>query len=127
MKSMIFQNIKAVFLGFIFVIVFSTATDLLLMQTHMMKQPLDLNPSWFIAFVVFYRSLYSAIGSYITARFAPNQPMRLAMIGGGIGFVLSIVGAVVMWDQPPHWYPISLIITALPSAWIGAKMYLSGK
>ncbi|WP_158638313.1 hypothetical protein [Panacibacter ginsenosidivorans] len=45
--------------------------------------------------------------------------MRHAMIGGFIGFVLSIVGAIVILDKAPHWYAISLIILALPSAWLG--------
>ncbi|QEC66800.1 hypothetical protein FRZ67_05595 [Panacibacter ginsenosidivorans] len=56
---------------------------------------------------------------YITAVLAPAKPMRHAMIGGFIGFVLSIVGAIVILDKAPHWYAISLIILALPSAWLG--------
>jgi hypothetical protein len=50
------------------------------------------------------------------------------LIGGAIGLVLSIAGAVVTWNhQPslgPHWYPVVLIITAMPGAWAGAKLRL---
>jgi len=90
-----------------------------------MKQPFNLNFSYFIIFVIFYRSMYGTIGSFLTARLAPNRPMRHSMIGGLIGFVISIIGAIAMWDTPPHWYAISLIITALPCAWLGGKLFLS--
>jgi hypothetical protein len=50
--------------------------------------------------------------------------MRHSLIGGAIGFVISIVGAVAMWNKPPHWYAISLIISALPCAWLGGQIFL---
>jgi hypothetical protein len=90
-----------------------------------MKQPFDKNPSWFIVFVIFYRSLFAIIGSYVTAKLAPRRPMRLAMTGGVIGFIISVIGAIVMWDTPPHWYAVSLVLTTLPCAWAGAKIYLN--
>jgi hypothetical protein len=45
-----------------------------------------------------------------------------AMILGIIGVVLTIVGLIAMWDVPPRWYPVSLIILTLPAAWLGGKM-----
>ncbi len=75
-----------------------------------------------------YRIVFSVLGSYITARFAPSRPMRLALIGGAIGLVVSIAGAAATWNhQPPlgpHWYPLALVVTALPSAWLGGKLRL---
>jgi peptidoglycan/LPS O-acetylase OafA/YrhL len=75
-----------------------------------------------------YRIVFSVLGSYITARLAPNRPMRLALIGGSIGLLASIVGAVATWNhQPslgPHWYPLALVVTALPCAWLGGKLRL---
>jgi len=124
MKNNFIKSIGALLAGFVFVVIISIATDLTLGLSGIMKQPLDLNPSWFIGLIVVYRSLYSALGAYITAHFAPSQPFRLAMIGGVIGLILSIVGAVSMWDVPPRWYPIALIVTALPSTWVGAMIWL---
>ena len=42
------------------------------------------------------------------------------MLGAAIGMVLGIGGAVATWnkDLGPHWYPIGLIVEALPCAWI---------
>ena len=75
-----------------------------------------------------YRIVFSVLGSYITARLAPSRPMRLALIGGAIGLVVSIAGAVATWNhQPPlgpHWYPLALVVTALPCAWLGGKLRL---
>jgi len=71
-----------------------------------------------------YRSIYAVAGGYVTAMLAPNRPMRLAIILGIIGVVVSILGAIATWGKElsPHWYPIALIITALPCAWLGGKL-----
>src|SRR5262249_5289900 len=73
-----------------------------------------------------YRLVYGVVGSYITARLAPDKPMKHALAGGMIGLVLSIAGAVATWSRGPafgpHWYPILLILTAMPCAWAGGKL-----
>jgi hypothetical protein len=73
-----------------------------------------------------YRVVYGIAASYITARLAPNRPMLHALVGGVLGFIVSIVGAVATWNGGPafgpHWYPIALIVTALPCAWVGGKL-----
>jgi hypothetical protein len=75
-----------------------------------------------------YRVVYGILGSYMTAQLAPNRPMLHALVGGVIGFIVSIVGAVATWNGGPafgpHWYPLALIVTALPSAWVGGKLRL---
>jgi len=40
--------------------------------------------------------------------------------------VLSLAGAVTTISAGtfgPAWYPISLVVTALPCAWLGGKLY----
>jgi len=125
MKRTFLKSIGAILAGFLLVGIISTLTDLVLVKTGIMKQPFDLNSFWFIIFVIFYRSLFTTFGSLLTARLAPNKPMRHSMIGGTIGFVFSILGAIAMWDKPPHWYAISLIIIALPCAWLGGQIFLN--
>jgi hypothetical protein len=75
-----------------------------------------------------YRVVYGVAGSYIIARLAPNRPVLHALIGGVIGLIVSIVGAAVTWNGGPafgpHWYPLALIVTALPCAWAGGKLRL---
>jgi phosphate/sulfate permease len=127
MKKNLLKSIWAVFAGFIFVVILSILTDVLLIKTGLLKQPFHLNSKGFILIIVFYRCLYGIIGSYFTAKFSPNKPMTHAIIGGAIGFVIAILGAVTMWSASPHWYPVSLIITTLPCAWLGAQLFIKQK
>ena len=70
-----------------------------------------------------YRTAYGIAGGYLTARLAPSRPVRHAMIGGALGLVAGIAGAVATWNggpaYGPHWYPVALIVLALPQAWLG--------
>ena len=75
-----------------------------------------------------YRTVFGVVGSYIIARLAPNRPMQHALVGGLVGLVVSIVGAAVTWNKGPafgpHWYPLALIVLAMPQAWLGGKLRL---
>jgi hypothetical protein len=73
-----------------------------------------------------YRTVYGVLSSYVTARLAPSQPMQHALIGGFIGLLASAAGAVATWNKGPafgpHWYPLALVVLALPTAWVGGKL-----
>ena len=73
-----------------------------------------------------YRTVYGVAASYIIARLAPDRPMQHALVGGIIGLAASTVGAAVTWNKGPafgpHWYPLALIVLALPQAWVGGKL-----
>jgi hypothetical protein len=124
------RSIGAILAGFVFVFIISLATDQLLHATGVF-------PPWGASMVGYdaalllatvYRIIFGIAGSYITARLAPNRPMQHALAGGFIGLALSIVGAAVTWNRGPafgpHWYPLALVVTALPTAWTGGKFRL---
>jgi hypothetical protein len=73
-----------------------------------------------------YRTVYGVAASYIVARLAPDRPMGHALVGGALGLVVSIVGAAVTWNGGPafgpHWYPLALVVLAMPQAWAGGKL-----
>ncbi len=73
-----------------------------------------------------YRTAYAIAGGYIAARLAPDRPMRHALILGTLGLIVSIAGAVATWNQAPalghEWYPLSLVVLALPPAWLGGML-----
>lgn len=120
------RSIGALFAGFVVVVVLSLATDLALRAAGIFPQlGRTMSNSLFLLATV-YRTIYSVVGSYITARLAPNRPMQHALVGGAIGLVISVVAAVATWNQDlgPHWYPLALVATALPSAWAGGKIRL---
>lgn len=123
MKKVTLKSIGAVIAGFAALAILSTITDSVLQKTGVMKtEPFDENPVWLIAIIVAYRTVFNTLGCYLAARLAPSKPMKHAIVLGIIGFVLTIVGLIVMWDIPPRWYPISLIVLTLPAAWLGGKM-----
>ena len=74
-----------------------------------------------------YRTVYSVLGAYITARIAPNRPMQHALILGALGLVVCLIGILTTWNRVqefgPHWYPIALAVLALPQCWLGGKIF----
>ena len=123
MKRDTFKSIGAVIAGLAVVFILSMLTDLVLQKTEIMiMDPFVENPVWLIAVIIVYRTLFNAFGCYLAARLAPHKPMKHALILGIIGLVLTIVGLIAMWEVPPRWYPVSLIVLTLPAAWLGGKM-----
>jgi hypothetical protein len=119
------RSTGAIAAGFLSVAVLSLATDQVL---HM----LNIYPPWGEPMrdtddnllALFYRSGYAVIGGYVTARLAPAAPMRHVLILGCIGTLLSAVGvyAAITMDMGPAWYPIALVVSALPLTMIGGSL-----
>ncbi len=121
------QSTWAVLAGFITTAVLSLATDQLF---HV----LDVYPPWgqpmhepaLNTLALGYRIVYGVLGGYITARLAPHSPVPHAVILGIIGSVFAAagaIGAITQYDLGPNWYPIALALTALPSTWLGGRLY----
>jgi hypothetical protein len=76
-----------------------------------------------------YRIVYGVAGGYIAARLAPDRPMKHALALGVVGLVLSIVGAAVNWNKGaaygPHWYPLALVVIALPTCLAGGRLWVT--
>ncbi len=124
------RSIGAVLAGMFVGIVLTLATDIVLHVAGVF-------PPWGQSMVGFdaalllataYRTVYGVGGSYLIARLAPDRPMQHALVGGVVGLAVSIVGAAVTWNRGPafgpHWYPVALIVLALPTAWVGGKLRL---
>src|SRR4051794_23952835 len=73
-----------------------------------------------------YWIVISVVGCYIAARLAPDRAMAHALVLGGIGVVISAIGAAVTWNLGPafgpDWYPLLLIVISISCAWIGRKL-----
>ncbi len=120
------QSVTAVLAGALTVVVCSTAMDMMMHASGIfppLGQPMA---DGLLLLAAVYRNIYGVAGSYLAARLAPVRPMRHAMVLGFIGLVLSTVGAVATWNGGPEygakWYPLSLIATALPGAWVGGRI-----
>ena len=125
-KSTFGRSVLCIFVGFVVVVVITLITDAILHKIHFYPPLGEYTSGSVLIWATVYRTIYGVIGSYVTARLAPNRPMMHALIGGAIGMVIATVGAAVTWNHVPalgpHWYPVSLIIGALPTAWLGAQI-----
>jgi uncharacterized BrkB/YihY/UPF0761 family membrane protein len=115
----------AVIAGLVFTVVFTTFVDMLLHAAGVyppQQQPLS---HGLALLATAYRIPISIVGAWLTARMAPKNPMRHALILGAIGTVVGIAGVVVTWNMGlgPRWYPITLAVLALPQCWLGGKIF----
>ena len=121
---------RALFFGFLAVVVLSLGTDQVLHVLHVYPpwgQPM-FDPGLNLLALA-YRCVYAVLGSWIAARLAPSSPMRHAMALGYLGFVLSTAGAIAAstaLNLGPLWYPIALVVTTLPCAWLGGVLFARG-
>jgi hypothetical protein len=128
----ILKSIGAVIAGLVAIFVLSLVTDAILEAAGLLKAgaPLPMRGAeLLITAILIYRLVYSVVGCYLTARLAPNQPMRHALVLGVLGFVISIGGAIVAAEQSlgPAWYVWGLVVFALPCAWLGGRLFMNGQ
>ena len=119
------KSIWAVVAGVLVIIVVTTLVDIVLHATGVfppMGQPIDDALS---LLATSYRIVIGVGGAWLTARLAPDQPMKHAMILGYVGTVLGLVGVVATWNLGlgPRWYPIALAALAIPQCWAGGRIY----
>jgi len=125
MTTRFWRSTGAVVAGFVAIVALSLGTDEVL---HVLK----VYPPWgqpmaggLFALATAYRIVYTVAGGYITARLAPHAPVRHALILGVIGLVPGVGGVMVAIAKPelgPLWYPIALVLTGLPCAWLGGVL-----
>lgn len=120
------RSTAAVFLGFVTVVVLSLVTDQVL---HV----LQVYPPWnqpmtdpgLNLLALCYRIVYTVLGGYVTARFAPHAPTRHVWILAVIGLFMGTAGAIatIPMNLGPSWYPIALAVTAVPCTWLGGFLF----
>lgn len=119
------KSIWAVIAGFLIVVLLSMGTDFVLESLGVFPPQSEpgLYTAGMLAVALIYRCIYTVAGGYVTARLAPDRPIRHAIILGCVGIVAGMIGVVVSWNiSPEHWYPIALVVTALPCTWSGGKL-----
>ena len=122
----ILRGIGAVLAGFFATFILSIGTDILLHAAGVFPpwgQPMS-NALFVLAAA--YRTVYAVAGGYVTARLAANKPMGHVWTLGVIGLLAAIAGTAATWDKGPEfgpkWYPVALVVLAIPSVWLGGKL-----
>jgi hypothetical protein len=126
MASIGLRSVGAVAGGIVVGVALTLATDAVFHGTGIFPPVGQAMSDSLFGLATAYRTLYGVIGAYVTARLAPERPMRLALIGGFLGVAVTTLGAILTWNRGPafgpHWYPVSLIVMAMPTAWVGGKI-----
>ena len=120
------KSVLAVVAGVLVIVVVTTLMDIALHLAHVfppMGAPLDDRLS---LIALSYRIPITIAGAYLTAKLAPADPMKHAMILGVVGTLLGVLGVVATWGKGmgPEWYPISLAVLAVPQCWVGGVAYM---
>jgi hypothetical protein len=119
------KNFLAVIAGLAFVIVVSMGLDAVMHGTGVfsMDNTAMTTGNWLLA--LSYRLLAAIGGGWITARLAQSRPKFFAIVLGIIGTIVGLAGLAAAWMMRPNlgplWYPILLVVTAIPCTWLGAK------
>jgi hypothetical protein len=119
------KSFWAVAAGVLVIVVVTTLVDVVLHAVDVfppMAQPIG---NRLALLATSYRVVISVGGAWLTARLAPDQPMKHAMILGGVGTVLGLIGVAATWNLGlgPRWYPIALAVLAIPQCWLGGRLY----
>lgn len=122
------KSIGAVLAGFVACFLLAVITDVVLVVAHVFPDPKhpELYSDALYALITVYTAAYSVFGGWLAARLAPAAPMAHAVALGVLGLLASSAGAYLNWDKAAghEWYPIALIIIAIPACWVGGWIYV---
>jgi len=123
----ILRGIGCLLAGMVTAAVPAIATDVVLEKSGVFPSFAEqmahgLHVWWMLLLALTYRLTYQTLGSFVTVKLAPDRPMFYVSIGAAIGFVVCVIGTIVMWDKGSHWYPIALAILTPPTAWLGGTL-----
>jgi len=120
------RSVGAVVAGFICTALLSVGTDAFMHARGIFPPPGEAMSDGLFALASVYRLVFTVLGGYMTAALAPRAPMIHVVILGTIGALAATAGAVSTWNAGPefgpHWYPVLLVVTALPCVWAGGVL-----
>lgn len=124
----ILKSIGAVVAGFLTVVFLSVGTDAVLERTGFFPPTTEPEAytQWMLFVALVYRTVFTVLGGFVTAKLAPSKPMKHVMVLAVLGTVAGIGGVFAGWQYGNHWYPIALAVSAFPAIWYGGKLATKG-
>ena len=120
------RSVAAVAAGFFATALLSLGTDVVMHATGVFPPWGQAMSDGLYVLATSYRVVCTVIGGFLTAALAPRRPMSHVVVLGAIGIVAATVGAIATWNAGPafgpRWYPVLLIVTALPCVWAGGML-----
>jgi hypothetical protein len=121
------RSFLAVLAGIVFGVGITLATDFVLHRSGIFPPIGQFMSNRLFLLATAYRTIYGILAAWLIAWLAPNRPMFHVMIAGTLGLLVALLGTIVTWNKGPafgpHWYPIALVVLALPQSWFGAKLH----
>jgi hypothetical protein len=120
------KNFLAVIAGLAFTIASAVGLDFVMHNTGVFSYDSSemTTSDWVLA--MSYRLVGAIGGGWITAKLAQSRPLFFAIVLGIIGTVVGLAGLLVAWQASPAlgplWYPLVLVLTAIPCTWLGGKI-----
>jgi len=119
------RSFWALVAGVAFIIVVTTLVDIVLHMAGVyppVGQPMN---DALALLATAYRIPISIAGARLTARLAPEKPMKHALMLGVVGTALGLVGVVTTWNAGlgPRWYPLALAVLAIPQCLAGGRIH----
>ena len=118
------RSIGAIVAGFLFIGALSFGTDLVVRDAF--SSAFDANGATrdvgMLVLMSAYVAAFAIAGCYLTARLAPNRPMRHALILGLLGLAFNVMGSIALWDTAPATYHVVNLLLVIPYAWIGGRL-----
>lgn len=120
----------AIAAGFLVTALTSTGADAAMHAMGIFPNTPRLMSDSLFALAAAYRAVFTVAGGYVTARLAPDRPMRHTWILAGIGLVAGLGGVVAYYtagegELGPSWYAMLIPIEALPCVWLGGRLAVS--
>jgi hypothetical protein len=115
------KSIGAALAGILTGALLAVATDEILHATGVLPRENLYVAAWLIWVVLAYRTVYTILGCYVTAKLAPKNPMAHAVAVGLLGVVAAAAGAYATRNMNlgPQWYAWTLAALTIPTGWIG--------
>jgi peptidoglycan/LPS O-acetylase OafA/YrhL len=125
------RSVRALVAGFVVTVALSLATDVVMHGTGVFPPWGEPMSDGLFAWATVYRVAFAILGGYVTARMAAHRPMAHVVWGGAIGTVVATAGAAATWNAGPsfgpRWYPVVLVLTALPCVWAGGLLFVRSR
>lgn len=117
------NGILAVLAGLATTIVLSYGMDAILRATGTMPKDLPkTGRQGLIMGILAYRTVFNIAGCFVAAIIATSHPMAFALGLGAFGTLAALGGAMAKSALGPAYYNWSLVVTALPAAWVGGLL-----
>ena len=119
------RSAGAVVAGFMTTAVASVAADAVMHALGIFPTTPRAMSGALFAWALAYRTVFTVAGGAVTARLAPNRPMRHAAILAGVGCVAGLAGVIAYYiigggELGPAWYAIAIPVEAIPCVLLGA-------